>query len=182
MDFLQCQTFFQLIENTYGIDRNALEDLRRSMFGPVEPVPDVFVPIENELVISDDEEEEEVSAEPVEVESVIVEPEPDIESVVPEVEARCRFVPTRGKNKGITCGKKAKENHLCTAHCRQVRKRDPPSDNDVPVVQPVQPEPEEARCMFVPTCGKNKGITCGKKAKENCLCAAHRRLRQPVQH
>ena len=99
----------------------------------------------------------------------------------------CVYVPTKGKSKGVVCGKKAVlGKKMCSVHKKnedEVVEDDVESskDEDVSQVEDTVDETVETKCVYVPTKGKSKGVVCGAVVVEGTdLCTKH--TKKPVEN
>jgi sarcosine oxidase delta subunit len=86
---------------------------------------------------------------------------------------RCKYIMTRGKNKGIQCSSYTHDD-ACGKHSKlyetQQKKNNP--TNDTPQQEVIQTHPT---CSFIISSGKRKGKVCGKKCKEGLsACGFHK--------
>jgi hypothetical protein len=96
------------------------------------------------------------------------------ETVAEESEdSKCVYVPTRGKSKGVACGKKSLPGKkMCASHKKM--------EDDEKVVEEEDDKsvPEEngdsGLCTFVPKSGKTKGVPCTNNVVEGyVVCSKH---------
>ena len=98
---------------------------------------------------------------------------------VADESGKCVYVATKGKSKGVACGKKtAPGKKMCQSH-KKAEDDVVREETDAPIFGPQNKEDsgdavESKKCAYVPTRGKTKGVACGNTVVDGSdTCSKH---------